>query len=121
MATAVQAYTPAAIPLANYPGNWATQYYRGTSQTWGQTQAISAGVRRMSGYPIWLQGYQTYNLGGTVTILSVVNADGTTTTTRTIVGGKTYATWAVSFGYPLNQQNPWLRNVTRLWANGRLI
>ena len=73
----------------------------------------------MSSYPIWLQAYQTYVEGG-YDITVVTTADLVTTYTVTHIDGHTFATWAVSFGYPLDPYAD-TNIVRRIWANGRLL
>lgn len=71
--------------------------YHPKEGAWGEPIAISAGLRRIPGWFIWIKG----------------NA-------ITPVKNKYYATFASSFGYPLIK-DPTGRVVRRIWADGRLI
>lgn len=73
-------------------------YYKGTGTAWGNTIVVSSGRRALPSWIIWLQAYQTF-----------------------YVGDDPFATFAVSFGYPINPANADQRRVENIWANGRLI
>jgi len=104
-------------PPSRHPGD---EYYKGSSNTWGQVIPLSAGVRRMSSWIIWLQAYMTFIEGGTVIKINVDDS-GTVTAKVETVGGKVFATFAVSFGYPIDHDADDSRLVRNIWANGRLL
>lgn len=102
-----------------------TLYDKGTSSTWGKSIPVSAGIRRMPSYPIWLRDYMTYTLNGGVFKVAVFNGGGAVIDVQQAGAGNpqagTLATWAVSFGYPLDPTGASGRVVRKIWADGRMI
>jgi hypothetical protein len=96
MPSSFDAYLPAVRPAA-LPDVPKTEFYRGTSTTWGEAIAVSCGVRRLPSYKIWLESYRTVT-----------------------IGEGTYASFAVSFGAPLDPDATG-RCVKAIWADGRLV
>lgn len=115
---------PPPVPPKTAPGTrQVTLYDKGTSAIWGQSIPVSAGIRRLPSYPIWLRDYMTYTLGSSA--YYVTGVEGNTFAVEAIGPGNpqsgTLATWAVSFGYPLDPTGAEGRVVRAIWADGRLI